>query len=368
LNQIQNSIALDTVFAAELLGRTAVGAETNYQIYFSSSNYQAVSGIIPLNQNLEVNDPLVHYTLGDLTSPILSVSAPAVATNQILTPNVRYQPWPSQFNRSASTGNLTLQDPLIYSSDYWSFPDNSFPSIGMLGQVHRGTPWQTMFLKADPDEATGTGIQPNHNAWVTTWVNTLDTYPTNDYALLDLFTAAPNDNAARGLLSVNQFNDAPWYAVFSGLTTVNGGPITPTQIAQYQLVDSTNLGITVTRANEPNGIFHRAGNILKTPILSVASPFLPAAAQNCTDEEVERIPQQVMGLLKLGLPQFVVYGYGQSLKPKDIYFGAANFGICTNYQITSEFLTRTVLHVVGDPLAANARVVVDSYNILPGNN
>ena len=47
------------------------------------------------------------------------------------------------------------------------------------------------------------------------WVSTLDTYPTNDYALLDLFTAAPNDNAARGLLSVNQTNSAPWYALFS---------------------------------------------------------------------------------------------------------------------------------------------------------
>ena len=76
-----------------------------------------------------------------------------------------------------------------------------------------------------------------------------------------------------------------------------------------------------------------------------------------------------MGLLKIGLPRFVVYGYGQSLKPRDIYFGGniSAFGVCTNYQITGEFVTRTVFHIVGDPHAANAKVQVDSFNILPGN-
>ena len=72
----------------------------------------------------------------------------------------------------------------------WSFPTNKFPSIGWLGRVHRGTPWQTIFLKAD-----GNPIMAIPTAGQANWVSTLDTYPTNDYALLDLFTAAPNDNA-----------------------------------------------------------------------------------------------------------------------------------------------------------------------------
>jgi hypothetical protein len=277
---------------------------------------------------------------------------------------------------------MTLQDPLIYGSLDWSFPTNSFPSIGLLGQVHRGTPWQTVFLKADPDAANSSGILPNHLAWITSWVNTLDTYPTNDYALLDLFTAAPNDNAARGLLSVNQTNDAPWYAVFSGISAAPGVTLDPAEVlalldgvtnsppyypVNYYPTVSYFAGIDTVRAFEPNQIFHRTGNILKAPILTIASPYLPYAPTNCTDAEIERIPQQVMGLLKVGLPRFVVYGYGQALKPKDLYFGANNFGVCTNYQITSEFETRTVFHVIGDPLAASAKVVIDSFNILPGN-
>ena len=37
---------------------------------------------------------------------------------------------------------------------------------------------------------------------------------------------------------------------------------------------------------------------------------------------VERIPQQTLGLLKVGVPQFVIYSWGQSLKPKNLYLGA----------------------------------------------
>jgi hypothetical protein len=30
-------------------------------------------------------------------------------------------------------------------------------------------------------------------------------------------------------------------------------------------------------------------------------------------------------------------------------------------------LTRTVCHIVGDPSAAAPRIVIDNYNIVPGN-
>ena len=70
----------------------------------------------------------------------------------------------------------------------------------------------------------------------------------------------------------------------------------------------------------------------------------------------------------IGQPQFVIYAWGQALRPKDIYLGSGtNFGLCTNYQITSEFLTRTVCHVVSDPLAINPRIEIDSKNIEPSN-
>ena len=110
------------------------------------------------------------------------------------------------------------------------------------------------------------------------------------------------------------------------------------------------------------------GSVFKTPMLTIDSPFLPAGAGAYKDEEVEAIPQQVAGLLKLGQPRFVIYAYGQALKPKDIYFGPDhNFNLCTNYQITGEFVTRTVCHVVGDPAATSLKIQVDSSNILPAD-
>ena len=39
------------------------------------------------------------------------------------------------------------------------------------------------------------------------------THPTNDWHILDLFTAALSDNATRGQLSINQTNLAAWSAV-----------------------------------------------------------------------------------------------------------------------------------------------------------
>jgi hypothetical protein len=231
----------------------------------------------------------------------------------------------------------------------------------------------------------------NTNRWTNQWVSTLDTYPTNDYALLDLFTAAPNDNASRGLLSVNQTNDAPWYALFSGIilntnilyppASATSGPnlvLNPTAVAPLlngiiitnyingMATNTTNAGINTTRAAEfPDHLFHNLGSVFKTPMLTIDSPFLPAGVGAYNDEEVEAIPQSVAGLLKLGQPRFVIYAYGQALKPKDIYFGPANFNLCTNYQITGEYVIRTVCHVVGDPAATSLKIQVDSSNLLP---
>ena len=89
-----------------------------------------------------------------------------------------------------------------------------------------------------------------------------------------------------------------------------------------------------------------------------------------TDEAYERIPQQLMSLLKLGEPRFVVYCYGQSLKPANNSLvlnppDKSLFGLCTNYQITGEVVTRTALRVEGT--VQNPKVVIESYNILPAD-
>ena len=44
--------------------------------------------------------------------------------------------------------NLAFKDPLVTNSDNWDFPADKLPTVGWLGRVHRGTPWQTVYLKA----------------------------------------------------------------------------------------------------------------------------------------------------------------------------------------------------------------------------
>jgi hypothetical protein len=136
----------------------------------------------------------------------------------------------------------------------------------------------------------------------------------------------------------------------------------------------------------PNGFFQHAGDVLSTPQLSVASPFLNTnalstiAAGGINDEIMERIPQQIMSLLTLNqTPRFVIYSYGQTLHPADhsLVSGGSFNGLCTNYQITAESATRAVVRVEGtaDSQFVNGKVdslgrsypphiVVEQFNVL----
>ena len=390
-NQIQTAEVLDS----QQILLNSLTAKPGTKIYgdFMFGTAFNPSNIVQQNENWVANDPLVHYTVDDLTWPVYGdpPTPPldanflvAQLTNSVGTVSQRYSPWPGQGNFA---GQQLFMDSSMSNSSSWQFPTNSFPSVGWLGRVHRGTPWQTVYLKAD--SPTGQG-QPLLQ-WAS-WVNSVDSYPTNDWALVDLFSTTPNDNAARGLLSVNQTNDAAWSALFDGviaMTNNTGGVAIAPNTGIYSttnFMDATN-GINVARTNiysangtvapyNPNGIFHKVGDILQAPILTTRSPFvadLLAEGGTPTDEMVERIPQQILSLLKVGQPQFVIYAWGQSLKPKNLYsspaigFDPALNNICTNYEITGEFLGRIVCHVVGDTTAAKPKVVIDSYNIEPGD-
>jgi hypothetical protein len=364
-NQISEQVAGDPTLQGELNGTDGSSSAVVFGVDASPSN------VILQTLTWVANDPLVHYTIGDLTWPVqgntTNANFPLLAplTNTAGMVSARYQPW----GRTPQLNNMLYEDPGVTSPSVWQFPTNKFPSIGWLGRVHRGTPWQTVYFKADNPSDMNTNDLASD--WLG-WVNNLDTYPTHDWALPDLFTTAPNDNAARGLLSVNQTNDAAWAAVLSGVmmpTNGNGGlvgvPIGPNNV--YSFVDSSG-GINATRANQTNGLFHRLGDILATPALTTSNMFLADVPQTgfpYSDEVEERIPQQILGLLKVGEPQFVIYSWGESLRPKNIYLTSPHIGLCTNYEITGEFLSRTVCHVVhtnGTP-----KMVIDSYNIEPSD-
>jgi hypothetical protein len=370
----------------------------------------------------QANDPLVHYTVGDLVDVVhtnLMLDQLNPAPTAVGSLNARYEPWGGGPARSArkTAVDLKVKDPLMLNSDSWDFPANKFPNAGWLGRVHRGTPWQTVYLKpASTDlttwrQWTGNGLQVTNFGQMAYYSNNVvfsDAYltePTNDWHLLDLFTAALNDNATRGQLSINQTNLAAWSAVLSGVVTLTNVPddagdavlnpqiINPAGI--YNALDPTTwppLVRLVKRINDVRSTnnashtFTRLSDLLAVPELTVGSPFLntnalppfPSLANNgLNDAAYERLPQQIMGLLKVdSAPRFVIYAFGQTLKPEStraIVKSGPFAGLCTNYQIMAESATRTVVRFEGaqpsvggvPPPITELHPVIESFNVLP---
>jgi len=391
----------------------------------------------------QANDPLVHYLNTDLTDTASPTNAQSGIANPLIdwAPNERYQPWNvvNQMSRPAGVDqtacNLAFKDPLVCRSDDWDFPTNKFPGVGWLGRVHRGTPWQTVYLKASDILTENNASVSGINTWVN-WTGNLNLYdatytaPGQDRLLFDLFTTAFNDNATRGTLSVNvgptNANLAAWSALFSGVMVLsnnavdsainppslyaqhNGSlanftafPVNPAGVynaalplAQQPALAQIVQGINQTRANTnlfPLQTFTHVGDILSVPQITEQSPFLNRSTgvqltNGISDEMYEWLPQQTMSLLRVSdSPRYVIYSYGQALKPapNGIYTGSGQyFGMVTNYQVVSEIATRAVVrfgsrltnNVVFDlnttnwvsiPVVTNNNAVIESFNLLP---
>lgn len=354
--------------------------------------------------NWQVNDPLVHHmvehmTDRDPTNNITTVyvrpfDQPVPFPTNLSILNQRYRPWNGNPAKNPSEDplatHLGVKDPGVFKSDDWDFPTNKLPSIGWLGRVHRGTPWQTVYMKADV---------ASEAAWrENVWDPLLKSHPTNDWQLIDMFTVAVHPNASRGQLSINQTNEAAWAAVLGGVFTLTNQTLVDPEIAKAGM--RTNLGNAViepgspqlraivdginrTRTNMQGQVFRRLGDILQVPELSVQftnalqqpvnimSPYLDLTKDpndyvyGINDAAYERIPQQILSLLRVGDPRYVIYAFGQSLKPADrsIMTGGPYFGVCTNYQITGEVVTRTVVRLEGE--MRSPRAVIEAFNVVP---
>ena len=341
--------------------------------------------------------------------------------------NTRYRPWgkePADQQTDPDVFNVSIKDALVRSSDDWQFTTNALPTLGWLGRIHRGTPWQTVYLKSSDVGLTNVVRSPS--AWAggnnrvaskkwSEWTGNSSlqgsyyTRPVSDRLLFDVFTTAINDNSSRGRLSVNQAGLAAWSAVLSGMVALTntssqsalltGLPpqFAPVIVQPAGLFDyyNTNAWPPIVRIHNAintmrnntnyfvNGTFNRVGDVLAVPELTIASPFLNlsssfAPIRGMTDAAYEWLPQQILSLLQTGKPRFAIYSYGQALQaaPNSILAGGAFSGLCTNYAITAEQVTRTVVTVVGssDPGATNSflsadkryppRLKVESYNIL----
>ncbi len=350
---------------------------------------------IAVTHSWQANDPLVHYHPEDLRVGLFPTNTHRYKPKAPVTTydpgtigqrNTPYSPWGGDIqnrDEEAYNGNLYnpwLRDPGAYSSDDWSFPSGPLATVGLLGRVHRGTPWQTIYFKSSvTNPATWALERP-----------TFLTHPSNDWKLPDMFTTSLDERTSRGLMSINQTNMESWSATLSGVLVLSNNvaePIRPEKdiirplnyterfIAPWGGTDPRTNGFaqiwqaihrfqTDTNLGRP---LRSVGEFLQSvPELTTKSPFLDLSTDEhlkhgVDDFAYEQIPQQILSLLRVGQSRFVVYAYGQALKPESIDPAS---GAVRNYQVTAEFATRTVLRVEGDP-RRRVRVVVESFNILP---
>ena len=384
--------------------------------------YTPPPATVVLHVTWQANDPLVHYLADDLAG------APYNGTDKTpnwpwppTVPNDRYLPWGGNPNETGADAqdayNSALKDPLVRSSDDWDFPVNKFPTVGWLGRVHRGTPWQTVYLKATNIATNSGNLNSGINAWMA-WTGNTNIFdaaynvPVQDWLLFDLFTTAFNDNATRGTLSVNvgpiNANLAAWSALFSGIvvpTNTTGrytfiqpaGPAGSSSLLGGLVANINSTRATFTNSDGLVGTFEHVGDILATPELTVSNQWIllnnSDTINGISDEMYEWLPQQVMSLLRVSdSPRYVIYCYGQTLKPApdSIYTGSGQyFGMVTNYQVVSEIATRAIVRfnstvtnvvsmnitndVLGNPITnwftvpvvTNNNAVIENFNILP---
>jgi hypothetical protein len=346
---------------------------------------------IQLTTKLQANDPLVHYTLDDLvdrrqTNILQFVRPPQTPLNDsnLGRMNERHRPWGGRPGSTAQIEDFDyrFKDPLIRSSDNWQFSTNKMPNIGWLGRVHRGTPWQTIYFKG------GVFDEQFNNSWFL-WAGNFFTNPTNDWKIPSMFTVAPNANASRGLLSVNQSGAAAWSAILSGVEVLTNNlsdgvvsglrdsaqasftniTIRPTSSADSQVRSIVN-SINSARTNFADGRFPNLGSVLASPGLTVDSPFINGNASQRSyalhDTVYERIPEKVLSLLKSDEPRFTIYAFGQTLDPaENSIYRTPNqfFQMATNYQISAEIATKTIMRF--DGAVTNIQAVIEDFQLLP---
>ena len=325
--QLDPQVGADAVLALESFRYNLLGLLTPGHVLYRSNVFHAP--FIPyrstyINRSWQANDPLVHYTIDDLSD--LSLATNRITSIPINPPlsnlgfvNRCYSPWGGNPFESpdALPFQTAVKDPMITRSDDWTFPYNQGLNPACLGSVHRGTPWQTLFLKSTnilQTPGTGPGwvswakwtgnavVRPDWNRSGSLIPDALVTAPTNDWSVVSLLTALFNTNDLHALASVNHTSTAGWASLLDGITV-----LTNTSAGQFDSALMTAnspqageiaAGIIAVREREPNHLFLTIGDILATPELSNASPWLNPTNGYLSDAALEIIPSQLLPRLR----------------------------------------------------------------------
>ena len=310
----------------------------------------------------QANDPLVHYMQSDLNfrgadpqngssgvqTGVHKIALASASSLQLLPDlgkvNARYQPWGvkpptigtgiSQANYDENPFNLAFKDPLATQSDNWNFPGGNSLPLTTIGQIHRGTPWQTVYLKADNILTEINPVSPalgnvGTNTWMI-WTGDSDANdaaamaPVQDWHLASLLAALFNTNDPTTLFSVNNPDQNAWQGLLDGLIVLTntaafpqyGGSQFSSLTVSSNSVQATTIAnaIESIRSRQPAQIFANVGDVFGTLELSESSPFLntnaiygssgqviPGSQQELygiSDEAYEAIPAQLLPLLR----------------------------------------------------------------------
>src|SRR5208282_3510047 len=182
--------------------------------------------------------------------------------------------------------NLAYKDPLVASSDNWDFPVGAMSGSDWLGRVHRGTPWQTVYLKSTNILAL-VQSQPTLANGATTWRDWTGNYnafdaanagPVQDWHLPSLLASLLNTNDLCSLFSVNNPDPNGWLVLLNGLTALTNtfpNQFDPVVISSNSPQASAIANaIEFMRVQQPGQFFRDVGDILATPQLTEQSPFL----------------------------------------------------------------------------------------------
>ena len=304
-----------------------------YTLTYTSNNLQAP--YTPMRTRVQkltwqVNDPLVHYLTSDLADPFNDTNL----QNFVDWPwnlgqlNERYMPWggnPSEPNLDLTPYNIALKDSLVYSSDNWNFPQGQPLNSSWIGQVHRGTPWQTIYLKTTNILAFAS-IPPSANG-LTTWQNwtgdlnvndAVSMAPIGDWRVASLLASLFNTNNITSLFPVNNPSANAWQGLLNGLTATTN---IPNQFDSVLISSNSSQAIVIAnaveseRAVQPGQFFSDVGDILATAQLAEQSPFLTGLnlTNAISDAFYEIIPSQLLSLLRADSIGSVGLMNGQSL-------------------------------------------------------
>ena len=328
---VQDPWAAIDFFRTNLLHTNAIYG-TSGPLYLTNHFY---APYVPSRTNYIYNwwqakDPLVHYTVSDLTvntnRNFLSPTARAYGDIGGLDPaylgqtppvyvlvgsqvpiNYRSEPWgchPGGGRPSTTAYELAVKDPLVACPDDWDFPTGQSLDVSWLGRVHRGTPWQTIYLKS-------AGIDfPTWRSWSgnllveTNWgqidphllplgnaiADAALSFPPNDWRLAGLLAWLFSTESPQDLLSVNDPSLPAWCGVMDGITVLTNTVTEDQLVALYPPQFSTMPiesnspqasmiaeGIAANRSAQPGHYFRQLGDILAVPELTVGRPYLTNA-------------------------------------------------------------------------------------------